>query len=155
MSAITPPVAVASYAASTITRADPILTSFSAVRSGIVMFVIPFVFAFYPEVLLIDAARLSPDTSAGAVTYLRGYGPTIDWIALTWLLCRLTMALFLLASAIARFDLARLGVRACLTRIAIAAVLMSSLPLAPPVAFAVGLGLIILSRKRDLNAQNT
>ena len=37
-SAITPPVAVASYAASTITRADPIATSFSAVRSGVVMF---------------------------------------------------------------------------------------------------------------------
>ncbi|MEH6832574.1 MAG: TRAP transporter large permease subunit, partial [Sulfitobacter sp.] len=47
-SAITPPVALAAFAASTITKADPMATGFSAVRSGIVMFAIPFVFAFYP-----------------------------------------------------------------------------------------------------------
>ena len=54
-SAITPPVALAAFAASTITKADPMATGFSAVRSGIVMFIIPFVFAMYPELLLIDA----------------------------------------------------------------------------------------------------
>ncbi|MEX0287003.1 MAG: TRAP transporter large permease subunit, partial [Paracoccaceae bacterium] len=36
-SAITPPVALAAFAASTITKADPMATGFSAVRSGIVM----------------------------------------------------------------------------------------------------------------------
>ena len=52
-SAITPPVALAAFAASTITKAEPMATGLSSVRSGIVMFTIPFVFAFYPELLLI------------------------------------------------------------------------------------------------------
>ncbi|MGI9402089.1 MAG: TRAP transporter large permease subunit, partial [Rhizobiaceae bacterium] len=47
-SAITPPVALAAFAAATITRAEPMATGFSAVKSGIVIFVVPFVFAFYP-----------------------------------------------------------------------------------------------------------
>jgi len=44
-SAITPPVAVAAFAAASITRAEPMRTGVAAVRVGIVMFVIPFVFA--------------------------------------------------------------------------------------------------------------
>ena len=51
-SAITPPVALAAFAAASITNADPMRTGFSAVKSGIVMFTIPFVFAIYPELLL-------------------------------------------------------------------------------------------------------
>jgi TRAP transporter 4TM/12TM fusion protein len=44
-SAITPPVAVAAFAAASITRAEPMRTGVAAARVGIVMFVIPFVFA--------------------------------------------------------------------------------------------------------------
>ena len=65
-SAITPPVALAAFAASTITKAEPMATGFSAVRSGIVMFSIPFVFAFYPELLLIDQALIDPSSASGA-----------------------------------------------------------------------------------------
>ena len=50
-SAITPPVALAAFAAASITNADPMRTGFSAVKSGIVMFTIPFVFAIYPCLL--------------------------------------------------------------------------------------------------------
>ena len=71
-SAITPPVALAAFAASTITKADPMATGFSAVRSGIVMFIIPFVFAMYPELLLIEAAVLDP-TLSDLDAYLPGY----------------------------------------------------------------------------------
>ncbi len=42
-SAITPPVALAAFAAASITKAEPMSTGVSAVRSGIVMFIIPFV----------------------------------------------------------------------------------------------------------------
>lgn len=45
-SAITPPVAVAAFAASSITKADPIATGFAAVKAGIVMFVIPLCLLF-------------------------------------------------------------------------------------------------------------
>ncbi|MDF2373265.1 MAG: TRAP transporter fused permease subunit [Rhizobiaceae bacterium] len=143
-SAITPPVAVASYAASTITGADPIATSFSAVRSGIVMFVIPFVFAFYPEILLIPAAVLSPDTAAGAARYLPGYDGNINMVSLIWLLVRLVVALYLLASALARFDLIRLAHWETATRLLLAALILSADPwIYGP---AMGLAVALLTR---------
>ena len=101
-SAITPPVALAAFAASTITKAEPMATGFSAVRSGIVMFAIPFIFAFYPELLLIDQALIDPASPSKAP--LPGYENGIDPIALSWLLCRLVLALYLVASALAAFD---------------------------------------------------
>jgi TRAP-type uncharacterized transport system fused permease subunit len=101
-SAITPPVALAAFAASTITKAEPMATGFSAVRSGIVMFTIPFVFAFYPELLLIDQALIDPTSASNAP--LPGYENGIDFIGLAWLLLRLILSLYLVATALAQFD---------------------------------------------------
>jgi TRAP transporter 4TM/12TM fusion protein len=106
-SAITPPVAIAAFAAASITKADPMMTGFSAVRSGIVIFVLPFVFAYYPELLLIEAAKLDPAGSAAA-QFIQGYGPGVDWMALGSILARLSLALYLLASALARHDFRKL-----------------------------------------------
>jgi TRAP-type uncharacterized transport system fused permease subunit len=105
-SAITPPVALAAFAASTITKAEPMATGFSAVRSGIVMFSIPFVFAFYPELLLIDQAMIDPSSASNAP--LPGYENGVELPALLWLLARLFLALYLVASALAGFDAKRL-----------------------------------------------
>ena len=150
-SAITPPVAVASYAASTITRADPIATSFSAVRSGVVMFVIPFVFAFYPELLLIPAAVVDPRSSAGAVTYLVGYDGDIHIGALLGLLAKVILALYLLASALAQFDFMRLKYWDSAIRFALAAMIMSANPwIFGP---AVLVGLFICARARLIHIQ--
>lgn len=101
-SAITPPVALAAFAASTITKAEPMATGFSAVRSGIVMFVIPFVFAFYPELLLIDQALIDPSSPSRAP--LPGYENGVALGALVWLMARLVLALYLVASALAGHD---------------------------------------------------
>jgi len=103
-SAITPPVAIAAFTAATITKAEPMATAFSAVRSGIVMFVIPFVFAIYPELLLIEAAVLDPTSLPSAAQYLPGYDGQLHIGMLLWLLLRLSIALYLLASALAAFD---------------------------------------------------
>lgn len=122
-SAITPPVALAAFAASTITKAEPMATGFSAVRSGIVMFAIPFVFAFYPEILLIDQALIDPSSVAN--TPLPGYENGIQPVALIWLLIRLVLALYLLASALAAYDAKPLSSIWILIRLATAvAVLM-------------------------------
>lgn len=101
-SAITPPVALAAFAASTITKAEPMATGFSAVRSGIVMFVIPFVFAFYPELLLVDQALIDPSSPSRAP--LPGYENGVELGPLLWLLARLVFALYLVASALAAHD---------------------------------------------------
>lgn len=122
-SAITPPIAVAAFAAASITGSDPMATGFSAVRSGIVMFVIPFVFAFYPELLLIPAAQIDPTASDGA--FLPGYDGTIHLPALLWLIARLVVSLYLLSSALARFDRAALSSSHVLLRLALAVTVMA------------------------------
>ena len=121
-SAITPPVALAAFAASTITKADPMATGFSAVRSGIVMFAIPFVFAFYPEFLLIDQALIDPASPSGAP--LVGYENGVSWPSFLWLLARLVLALYLVASALARFDAAGLSIPWVFVRLGLAVLVM-------------------------------
>ncbi|WP_286196973.1 TRAP transporter fused permease subunit [Tropicibacter sp. R15_0] len=102
-SAITPPVAIAAFAAASIAKTEPMRTGFAAVRVGIVMFTIPYVFAWYPELLLIEEAVTILDEN-GRQQLIEGYTGTTDWLALGGLALRLALALYLLASALARFD---------------------------------------------------
>ncbi|MCB1342306.1 MAG: TRAP transporter fused permease subunit [Pseudooceanicola sp.] len=153
-SAITPPVALAAFAASTITRADPMATGFSAVRSGIVMFVIPFVFAFYPELLLIDPAIKDPSpTAAGG--FLPGYDGNIHPGLLLLLTARLALALYLLASALARFDFARLPRWEVLLRLALAALVIAKAPEVYTPAILAALGWIAWRSRTGLRTQTT
>ncbi len=122
-SAITPPVALAAFAAASITKAEPMATGFSAVRSGIVMFVIPFIFAFYPELLLIEDAVLSPNPTPGA-PYLAGYDGQVHLAALALLIVRLVVALYLISSALAGFDQAKLRGWEIAVRLGLAALVL-------------------------------
>lgn len=56
MSMITPPVALAAFAAATITKTDPLATGLAAMRVGWAAFIIPFVFVAAPAVLLEGSA---------------------------------------------------------------------------------------------------
>ena len=122
-SAITPPVALAAFAAASITKAEPMDTAVSAVRSGIVMFCIPLVFAFYPEILLIDQALIDPQSLNRS--FLPGYENGVQVLPLLWLLARLALALYLVASALSRFDIAPLGAMWVTLRLAIAVGLLA------------------------------
>ena len=51
---ITPPVALAAYAGSAIAKAPPMKTAFNAARLAIAAFVVPYIFALNPAMLLID-----------------------------------------------------------------------------------------------------
>ncbi|MBN8294375.1 TRAP transporter large permease subunit [Rhodobacter sp. NTK016B] len=148
VSAITPPVAVASYAASTIAKSDPVGTSFSAVRSGIVMFVIPFIFAFNPEILLVQAAVLNPDGASGGERFLPGYDGEFHLIALMWLLARLGLSLYLLASALARFDQRRLPPIEVAGRLLLALLVLSGNPALQWPAVACGAALLVWHQLR-------
>ena len=118
-------------------------TGFSAVKSGIVMFVIPFVFAMYPEVLLIEAAVLDPAAgAAGGAGYLPGYDGTLDWAALGLFLLRLALMLYLLSSALAGVDGHRLGWAGIAARLVLAALLLSGVPAVHWPAFAAALLLV-------------
>jgi TRAP-type uncharacterized transport system fused permease subunit len=121
-SAITPPVAIAAFAAASITKTEPMRTGIAAVRVGIVMFTIPFVFAWYPELLLIpEAVTITDDMGRRAL--IEGYTGEVDLMALSMLGLRLVLSLYLLASSLARFDRARLSTPEMVLRL-LAAVLI-------------------------------
>lgn len=159
-SAITPPVAIAAFAASTITKAEPMATAFSAVKSGIVMFVVPFVFAFYPEILLIDAAVTSPASAAsGTPEFLAGYSGSIDFAALGFLTLRLALAFYLLSSALAAFDRSRLTTAEIVIRLALSMMLAAKpiyiyLPAMVASVFAIGFHLRVSARNGLNQAQS-
>jgi TRAP transporter 4TM/12TM fusion protein len=52
MSMITPPIALAAFAAASLSRADPMQTGFAAMRMGWVAYVIPFLFVLSPSLLM-------------------------------------------------------------------------------------------------------
>ena len=137
-SAITPPVAIAAFAAASLTKADPMATGFSAVKSGIVMFIIPFIFAFYPELLVISAAQIDPNSPTG--DYLPGYDGKVYFMSLIWLLARLSLFLYLISSCLARFDKTAIKNWEIIVRIILAALVISSSKL----MFSVGISLSIL-----------
>ena len=56
---ITPPVALAAYAGSAIAKAPPMKTAFNATRLAIAAFVVPYIFAFSPEMLFEFEAGMS------------------------------------------------------------------------------------------------
>jgi len=53
---ITPPVALAAYAGSAIARSDPMKTCVTATRIGVAAYIVPYIFAFNPEMLFINTA---------------------------------------------------------------------------------------------------
>ncbi|MDG1530961.1 MAG: TRAP transporter fused permease subunit [Paracoccaceae bacterium] len=121
-SAITPPVALAAFAAASITKAEPMATGFSAVKSGIVIFIVPFVFAFHPELLLISEAIIDAQSASGA--FIPGYDGQFHFGAFALLLLRLALALYLLSSALAAFDKTQLSVWEISLRLVLAVLLM-------------------------------
>jgi len=144
-SAITPPVAIAAFAASTISKAEPLSTGFAAVRAGIVVFTIPFVFAFYPEILLIEQAQIAQSIDGSTTkTYLPGYDGTINGASLSWLLLRLLLALYLVASALTAYDAAKLSAFWVVARLVIAVLLLIKLPYIAITAFILGCLLVII-----------
>lgn len=52
---ITPPVALAAYAGSAIAKSNPMKTAFNASKLAIAVFIVPYVFCYSPQMLLIDS----------------------------------------------------------------------------------------------------
>jgi TRAP transporter 4TM/12TM fusion protein len=52
VSAITPPVALAAYAASGVSGSDPVRTAVTSFRLGVAAYIVPFMFFYAPEILL-------------------------------------------------------------------------------------------------------
>ena len=90
-SSITPPVAVAAYAAASISGGPPLLTAVYAMRIGLVKFVVPFIFAFYPVMLIVPES-----------------GVTFDNLAFASIIFRMLIVIYLVSSSVIAFDRRRL-----------------------------------------------
>ena len=61
MSMITPPVALAAFAAASLAGTDPMKTGWTAVRFGWIAYIIPFLFVRAPSLLLEGSAAVGAD----------------------------------------------------------------------------------------------
>ena len=87
LSAITPPVAVAAYAAASIAEENPGRVAAQAVRLGLVAFVIPYFFVYRPELLLVGSPLsilLALLTSAAGVILLASALEGFMQVSLVW-----------------------------------------------------------------------
>lgn len=134
-SAITPPVAMAAFAAASISGGGAIGTAVQATRIGIVIFAIPFFFAFNPQMLIV--------AEAGGVFAIGGF---------VFLLLRLALLIYMLASAASRFDRGKMSVWEVIARAAAGLLLIHPSAIVCGIAALASLGLIalhygVLSRK--------
>ena len=98
-SSLTPPVAIAAYVAAPIAGANPIMTALMALRIGAAKFIIPFAFAYYPTLLLVE---------------------NFDIIAFFSILVRLSLTVYLVSSALSAFDRTKLNYTSILIRLVLA-----------------------------------
>ena len=89
LSMVTPPVALAAFAAAPIAGAKPMETGVEAIRLSFAGFIIPFMFVYYPDLLLIEGFTIF-GLSAAIVSFL--------------------LASWLIATAFARFETTRLPI---------------------------------------------
>ena len=146
ISTVTPPVALAAFAAAPIAGADPVQTGFQAARLALAGFLIPFVFVYHPavlyqlQILFVWFGGDLPNSKAMIDI------ATVSWLDLGWIIFAFTLAIWLLSSALTGFEKNKLNSLERLLRVAVGfLVLVPSMIIAIPAACA-GLGLVILHR---------
>ena len=143
ISTVTPPVALAAFAAAPIAGADPLKTGFHAARLSLAGFLIPFVFVYHPAVLYKLQVLFAwfgdelPKSKAMIdVT-------TVSWGDLGWIVLAFSLSMWLLTSTLAGYEKNRLYGVERLARVAAGiGLLMSNMTIAMP-AFALSIALIV------------
>ncbi|MEM7243372.1 MAG: TRAP transporter fused permease subunit [Pseudomonadota bacterium] len=143
ISTVTPPVALAAFAAAPIAGADPMRTGFQAARLSLAGFIIPFVFVYHPAVLyklqelFIWFGEELPRSNAMIDI------STVSWGDLGWAILAFTTSMWLLTSALTGFEKNKLFLWERLLRGIVGfAVLMPSFSISGP-AMAAAVALII------------
>jgi TRAP-type uncharacterized transport system fused permease subunit len=98
LSAITPPVAIAAFAAAPIARANPVLIGIDACRVALIGFVIPFALVYNPSLSLVIG---------------------FDWVSFGWICLRLSLAIWMFSTGFTGVSSARLGMAQRALRLAL------------------------------------
>lgn len=130
-SSLTPPVAIAAYAAAPIAGANPLMTAFMSFRLGMAKFIIPFIFAFYPTILIIEEFSLLP---------------------FLWIVMRTCFCIWLFSSALSGFDRRKLSIPEIALRFVIAFSCLATAAVIHLPAIAIGLALIVFDIRASRSA---
>jgi TRAP transporter 4TM/12TM fusion protein len=122
LSNITPPVALAAYAAAPIAQANPLATSIQAVRIAAIGFLIPFVFVYNPSLVLVLG---------------------VDWLPFLGALLRLSLAIWLVATGTSGVGPHPLRVIERAVRVGAGISMLAPYPVVQLVAVVVGGGLVV------------
>jgi len=133
-SSLTPPVAIAAYAAAPIAGANPLFTAFMSFRLGMAKFIIPFVFAFYPTILIIEEFQFA---------------------AFVWIVLRTCFCIWLFSSALSAYDRRALSVIEVVIRFVAAFAILATNPVIHIPAIVVGVLLIVVDRRESAKLVNT
>ncbi|MBV7380318.1 TRAP transporter permease [Maritimibacter dapengensis] len=145
MSTVTPPVALAAFAAAPIAGANPIRTGFEAAKIALAGFLIPFVFVYHPAVLYklqsLFVILGGEEVDSRAMIDIT----TVSWGDLGWIVMAFTLAMWLISSGLAGFDRAHLTKLERILRVVIGfAALAPNMLVAIP---AAGLGVALILRE--------
>lgn len=146
MSTVTPPVALAAFAAAPIAGANPVETGFQAARLALAGFIIPFVFVYHPAVLY--KLQVLFEWFGGELPNSRAMVDvaTVGWPEFFWILIAFALAMWLIASALTGYEKNRLNRYERLLRSVLGLVVLApNMVIAVP-AFAAGVGLVVLHR---------
>ncbi|MEX3010673.1 TRAP transporter permease [Hoeflea sp. TYP-13] len=143
ISTVTPPVALAAFAAAPIAQADPVKTGFQAARLSLAGFIIPFVFVYHPAVLyklqvLFEWFGGELPTSKAMIDI-----SSVGWTELGWIVLAFALSMWLLTSALAGYEKNRLrGLERIARGLAGIAILIPNTSIAGP-AFVASAMLIV------------
>lgn len=151
ISTVTPPVALAAFAAAPIAGADPVRTAFEAARLSIAGFLIPFIFVYHPAVLYKLQVLFGwfgeelPDSRAMIDI------ATVSWGDLGWIVIAFTLSMWLLTSALSGFEKNRLYPLERLIRTIVGvAILLPQMAIAVPALIA---GFVLVVGHRFLKGE--
>ncbi|MGI9367073.1 MAG: TRAP transporter permease [Rhizobiaceae bacterium] len=146
ISTVTPPVALAAFAAAPIAGASPMRTGFEAARLSIAGFILPFVFVYHPAVLY--KLQVVFEWFGSGLPNSRAMidVTTVSWADLGWVVVAFGLSMWLLSSALTGFEKNRLNMIERVLRCGMGlAVLFPNMTIAIP-AFACGVGLVVAHR---------
>jgi TRAP transporter 4TM/12TM fusion protein len=125
LSNVTPPVAIAAYAAAPIADSNPMTTGVNAIKIAVVGFIIPFILIYYPSISLVLH---------------------FDWTQFIWIMVRMPIAVWLIATAFIGCDQVPLSFVERVLRAIFAVVMLIVDPTMQIAGLVLGLGIIIIHR---------
>ena len=134
LSVVTPPVALAAFAAAPIAGAKPMETAFEAVRLSIAGFIISFVFVYNPEILIIDSFTVT---------------------GLAWTIVAFVAATWLIATGLAHYESAPLPAWESVLRVVLAVAILTPDRLSTLAAGVVAIALVGFHNYRNAQPKIT